>query len=156
MSESSLQVYDQEAVEESLKNSGQRSFDLQVIEEFRANAGKVGGFFEDSDVVLLTTTGAKSGLERLNPLVYFTIDDRTLIVASKGGAPTHPDWYHNIVANPQVTVEIGAETFQATAVELTGADRDKAFAGVVALAPNFGEYQEKTTRILPVIELQRI
>lgn len=133
-----------------------QDFNQQVIKEFRENAGKVGGQFEGAPMVLLTTTGAKSGQERTIPLVYFPLDGKVIIVASKGGAPTHPDWYHNLVANPTATVEIGTEKYQATAVALEGVDRDETFAKIVAVMPGFGEYQANTERTIPVIELQRI
>ena len=132
------------------------AFNQQIIAEFRANGGKVGGQFEGAPMVLLTTTGARSGQPRTSPLVYTTDGDRVVIIASKGGAPTHPDWYHNLVANPEVTVEIGEETYPARASVAQGAERDRIFAGVVALMPNFGEYQKNNPRIIPVVLLERI
>lgn len=130
-------------------------FNTQVIEEFRTNAGKVGGPFEGAAMVLLTTTGAKSGLPRTTPLVYLPHGDQVIIFASKAGAPTNPDWYHNLVAHPTVTVEIGTETYEATAVEVTGEERNRLFAAMVAVMPGFKGYEESTTRVIPAIDLQR-
>lgn len=126
-----------------------------MIAEFRANEGKVGGPFAGSPMVLLTTTGAKSGKERTSPLVYTTDGDRIVIIASKAGAPTNPDWYYNIVANPTVTVEIGAERFQARATVAEGAERDRLFNQQATQMPGFAEYQTKTTRVIPVVVLER-
>ena len=128
----------------------------RVIEEFHANAGKVGGPFEGRDMIILHTKGAKSGQPRVTPLVYLPQGDRYLIVASMGGAPTNPAWYHNLVANPEVTVEVGAEKFQAKATVATGAERDRLFDAQARLMPNFAEYQTKTTRKIPVVVLERI
>jgi len=130
-------------------------FNNAIIEEFRANDGVVGGPFEGAPMVLLTTTGAKSGTARTSPLVYFAEGDRRIIFASKAGAPTNPDWYHNILANPQVTVEIGTETYEATAQVIEGDERDRIYAAQAAIMPGFAEYQEKTTRVIPVVELVR-
>ena len=126
-----------------------------VIDEFRANGGKAGGIFEGKPLVLLHHIGAKSGTERIAPLVYLPDDGRVYIFASKGGADTHPDWYHNLVANPDVTVEIGTETYPATARVLDGAERDEVYAKQVEAEPQFGEYQAKTQRVIPVVELIR-
>ena len=131
------------------------AFNAALIEEFRANGGKVGGRFEGRPVVLVTTTGAKSGRKLTIPLVYLQEGDHRYIFASKAGSPTHPDWYHNLVANPTVTVEVGTETYEATAVIITGADHDRLYAKQFEAAPIFGEYQQKTTRVIPVIDLQR-
>lgn len=127
----------------------------QLIEEFRANAGKVGGMWEGRPLLLLTTTGAKSGKRYTHPTMYLADGNRLLVFASKGGAPTHPDWYHNLVANPNVTVEVGPETYEATAVVLTGEERDRWYAKQSELYPQFGEYQKKTTRTIPVVALTR-
>ena len=132
-----------------------KAFNESLIQEFRANGGKVGGRFEGRPVLLLTTTGAKSGRKYTTPLVYLQDGERRLIFASKAGAPTHPDWYHNLVANPTVTVEAGTETYEARAVEITGEERDRLYAKQVEAAPQFGEYQEKTDRVIPVVDLQR-
>ncbi len=133
-----------------------RGFNEKLIEEFRANGGTVGGQFAGAPLLLLTTTGAKSGKERVSPLVYTTDGDRIVIIASKGGAPASPDWYHNLVAHPDVTVEIGMEKFAATATALTeGAERDRLYDQQAALMPNFAEYQRNTTRRIPVVVLER-
>jgi len=127
----------------------------QTIEAFRANGGKVGGMWEGRPLLVLTTTGAKSGRRHTTPTMYLRDGDRLLVFASKGGAPTHPDWYHNLVAHPQVTVEVGTETYDATATVLTGEERDRLYARQAGLYPQFGEYQGKTTRKIPVIALER-
>ena len=127
----------------------------KIIEEFHANKGKVGGPFEGAPLLLLTTTGAKSGQQRTTPLVYMPDGDRMLIFASKAGAPTNPDWYHNLVAHPQVTVEVGTETLNVTAVVITGEERDRLYAKQAAINPGFAEYETKTTRKIPVIALER-
>lgn len=127
----------------------------KIIEEFHANGGKVGGPFEGAPLLLLTTTGAKSGERRTTPLVYMPEGDHMVIFASKAGAPTNPDWYHNLIAHPQVTVEAGTETFNAVAVVITGEERDRLYAQQAARNPGFAEYQTKTTRKIPVIALER-
>ena len=130
-------------------------FNRAIIEEFRANGGKVGGPFEGAPVLLLTTTGAKSGERRTTPVMYLPDGERMVIFASKGGAPTNPAWYHNLLANPIATVEVGAETIDATAVVTTGEERDRLFETQAALHPQFSEYAQKTTRQIPVIALER-
>ena len=130
-------------------------FNKQVIEEFRTNDGKVGGMFEGAPMVLLTTTGARSGQPRIAPLVYTTDSDRLVIIASKGGAPTHPDWYHNIAANPDVTVEVGTEKYQARAEIATEPERTRLFNAQADIMPNFYEYQKNTDRTIPVITISR-
>jgi len=131
-------------------------WNAKIIDEFRSNEGRVGGQFEGAPMLLLTTTGAKTGEARVNPMMYLSEDGKTYVFASKAGAPTNPDWYHNLVAHPQVTVEMGTDTFQGTARVLEGDDRDKVYARQVELYPGFGEYQEKTTRIIPVIVLDLV
>jgi deazaflavin-dependent oxidoreductase (nitroreductase family) len=126
-----------------------------IIEEFRSNQGKVGGSFEGSPMLLLHTKGAKSGRERVNPMMYLDLDGGRYVFASKAGADTNPDWYHNLVAHPEVTVEVGTGTYQATAVPVTGADRDRIYAEQARQYPGFAEYQAKTTRVIPVVELRR-
>ena len=128
------------------------AWNRQVIEEFHANEGKVNG---SNSLLLLRTTGAKSGKQRVNPLAYTTDGERLVIIASKGGTPTNPDWYHNIIAHPDVTVEVGTETFEARATVVEGPERDELYAKQAAIMPNFAEYQEKTTRKIPVIVLTR-
>jgi deazaflavin-dependent oxidoreductase (nitroreductase family) len=133
-------------------------FNQPIIDEFRANEGKVGGMFAGAPIVLLTTTGAKSGQKRLNPLAALVEEDGTAYVfASAAGAPKHPDWYHNLVAHPQVEVEIGTEHYTATATSLTGAKRDEIYERQKAAMANFVEYEEKTKgiRTIPVVELTR-
>ena len=130
-------------------------FNSSLIEEYRSNQGEVTGMFAGRPLLLLSTTGAKSGQTRVNPLMFLQDGDRWLVFASKAGAPTNPDWYHNVRANANVTVEIGAESFEATATEVTGQERDDLYARQVEAYPNFGEYQEKTTRKIPVVALIR-
>lgn len=131
-------------------------FNAKVIEEFRANEGRVGGYFEGAPMVLLHTVGAKSGEKRVSPLVYFPGEDGTLtIVASAGGAPKHPAWYHNLKAAPDATVEVGTETFPVVARELGPDERTPVWERIVAERPGFGEYQTKTDRTIPVVVLQR-
>ena len=130
-------------------------FNSSLIEEYRSNQGEVTGMFAGRPLLLLSTTGAKSGQTRVNPLMFLQDGDRWLVFASKAGAPTNPDWYHNVRANADVTVEIGTDTFEATATEVTGEERDELFARQVEAYPNFGEYQEKTTRKIPVVALTR-
>lgn len=129
-------------------------FNESVIEEFRANEGKVGGPFEGGNLLLLTTTGAKSGTARTTPLGYVRHGGSLLIVASNLGAPDHPDWYRNLLAHPVVDVEIGTRAYQALAVPAEGARRDELFAHVVREAPGYGDYQAATDRTLPVVVLE--
>jgi deazaflavin-dependent oxidoreductase (nitroreductase family) len=132
-------------------------FNKNLIEEFRANDGKVTGVFADAPLVVITTTGAKSGQPRTIPLVHTRDGDRVVIIASKGGAPTHPDWYFNIKANPEVTVELPGETFRARAVVYTeGPERDRLYRAQADLMPNFDEYAAATDRVIPVVALERI
>ena len=126
-----------------------------VIKEFRDNEGKVGGPFEGAPVLLLTTKGAKTGKARVIPAMFLQDSDRVLVFASKSGAPTHPDWYHNLVANPDVTVEVGTETYAARATVLTGDERDEKYAQQATLYPGFADYEKKTTRKIPVVALAR-
>jgi len=128
----------------------------KIIEEFRSNAGRVGGQFEGAPVLLLHTTGAKSGAERVNPMMYLDLDGRRFVFASKAGAPTSPDWYHNLVANPAVRVEAGSEEYGATAMPVTGDERDRVYAEQAHRYRGFAEYQEKTDRVIPVVELVRV
>ncbi len=126
-----------------------------IIEEFHANGGKVGGPFAGSSLLLLITTGAKSGQQRVNPLAYLAEGERMFIFASKAGAPTNPDWYYNLIAHPAVEVEVGTEKFAATAVEITGEERDQIFARQARQSPGFADYEKKTDRVIPVVELIR-
>lgn len=131
------------------------NWNRRMIEEFRANEGKVGGMWEGRPLLLLTTTGARSGYPHTTPTMYLRDGDRLLIFATKRGEPTNPDWYHNLLAHPQVTVEVGPETYEATATVLNGEERDRLYARQAELNPQFGEYQKKTTRKIPVIALER-
>jgi deazaflavin-dependent oxidoreductase (nitroreductase family) len=131
-------------------------FNAKIIEEFRANEGKVGGPFEGANIVLIHTIGAKSGQERVNPLAYLPDGDRIIIVASAGGADKHPAWYHNIKANPDITVEVGTEKYDATTEPIdSGPERDSIYARVVEMAPGFAEYAANTTRVIPVVAVYR-
>jgi deazaflavin-dependent oxidoreductase (nitroreductase family) len=131
-------------------------FNRNLIEEFRANGGKVSGMFERSPLVILTTTGAKSGQARTFPVVYTRDGDRLIVVASKGGSDQNPAWYHNLVAHPTVTVELPDETYQAQAVVVEGDERDRLYRAHADRMPNFDDYQAKTSRRIPVIALERI
>jgi deazaflavin-dependent oxidoreductase (nitroreductase family) len=131
-------------------------FNTGIIQEFRSNRGQVGGGFEGAPMIILTTTGAKSGQPRTHPLVYLADGDRVVIFASKAGAPTNPDWYHNLVAHPRVTVELGDETFEADATVAEGDERDRLYAQQASIMPGFAEYQEKTERVIPVVVLTRV
>lgn len=130
-------------------------YNAEVITDFRASNGKPGGRFEGRPILLLTTTGAKSGKQRTNPLMYLEDGDRCVVFASKGGGPTNPDWYHNIVANPSVTLEVGSESFTAQATIASGEERDALFARQVEAAPVFGEYEQKAPRTIPVVVFTR-
>src|ERR1700757_1174392 len=131
-------------------------FNQSIIDEFRANDGRVGGQFEGANLLLLHTTGAKSGQPRVNPLAYFRIDGRLIIIGSFAGAPVNPAWVHNLRANPQAHVEVGTDAFDVTAHELPSAERDELFPKITAVAPGFAEYQSKTSRVIPLFELQRV
>lgn len=132
------------------------AFNQKVIDEFRANGGKCGPPFEGSPMILVTHTGAKSGKVRTSPLVHTTDGDRYVIIASKAGAPTNPDWYHNLKAHPEVTVEVGTETFQARAEEVHGAERDRLYDAQAEQLATFKDYAAKTTRTIPVFVLTRL
>lgn len=131
------------------------SYNDAVIAEFRAKGGRVGGNFAGAPLLLLTSTGAKSGKPHTAPMMYLQDGDRWVVFASYAGAPTNPAWYHNVVAHPDAVIEVGTETVEVTAVVTEGAERDRLFAEQVARYPGFGEYQEKTTRVIPVVALQR-
>ena len=130
-------------------------FNARIIEEFRANDGKVGAPFAGAPMVLLTTTGAKSGRKITTPLMYLPDGDRVVVFASKGGSPTHPAWYHNLIANPTVTLEVGSDKFEANATVVTGGEHESLYARQAKLYPAFADYQTKTSRIIPVIALKR-
>ena len=127
-------------------------YNRQVVEQFRANGGKVEGW---APLILLTTRGAQSNQERIYPLMSVPYGDHYLAIASKGGAPKNPLWYYNVLAHPDVTVEVGSEKFAATARLLSGAERERAFAQAVSVFPNYAEYQKKTEREIPVFLLER-
>jgi deazaflavin-dependent oxidoreductase (nitroreductase family) len=136
--------------------SNANEWNKATIEEFRANGGKVGGAFAGRTLLLLHTTGAKSQQQRVSPVAYTTDGDRLVVIASKGGAPTHPDWYYNIVANPLVSVEVGSEQFQAQATIPAEPERRRLYDQMVTVMPGFAEYERKTTRVIPVIVLTRM
>jgi deazaflavin-dependent oxidoreductase (nitroreductase family) len=133
-----------------------KAFNENVVDEFRSNGGKVGGPFEGATLLLLTSTGAKSGQPRLAPLACLTIDEKLIIIGSKAGADTNPDWVHNLRANPRAHIEVGTDAYDVTARELPLEERDETYPKVVAVAPGFGEYQAKTNRVIPLFELQRV
>ena len=128
-------------------------FNERIIEEFRANEGRVGGLLADMPLLLLHHTGAKSGTHRINPLAYYGDDGRYVVFASKGGAPTNPDWYHNLKANPDVSIEVGTDTIDTVASEATGEERDRLYRTQVQRSPQFGEYEQKAGRVIPVMIL---
>jgi len=132
------------------------AWNTQVIAEFRANEGKVGGRYEGAPVLLLHTTGAKSGAERINPMMYQNVGDKIAVFASKGGAPTNPDWFHNLVAHPEVVAEIGTEKVSMTAKVAPKSERDGIWERQKERYPNFAEYEQKTDRVIPVVLLERV
>jgi deazaflavin-dependent oxidoreductase (nitroreductase family) len=136
--------------------SDARTFNQNLIAEFRANDGQVTGPFAGRPLLLLTTTGAKSGKQRTIPLVYTRDGDNLVVIASKGGAPTNPDWYYNLVANPSATVELPGASFTVLAREATGEERDRLYAAQAALMPTFADYQQKSQRQIPLFVLERV
>jgi deazaflavin-dependent oxidoreductase (nitroreductase family) len=130
-------------------------FNHNIIEEFRAKNGKVTGVFERAPLLLLTTTGARTGQQHTTPVVYTRDGDNVVVIASKGGAPTHPHWYLNLVANPDLTVELPGETYRARARVAQGDERERLFRAQADAMPNFDEYQRKTDREIPVVVLER-
>jgi deazaflavin-dependent oxidoreductase (nitroreductase family) len=130
-------------------------FNTKIIEEFRSNGGKVGGQFEGAPMLLLSTTGAKSGKTRENPMMYLAEGDRIYVFASKAGAPTNPDWYHNLVAHPEVTVELGTDRLEAVATPVDKAERDRIYAEQASRYPGFADYEANTDRVIPVVALER-
>jgi deazaflavin-dependent oxidoreductase (nitroreductase family) len=126
-----------------------------IIEEFRENHGVVGGMFAGAPVLLLHTKGARSGVERVNPMMYLEEDGVIYIFASYAGAPKDPDWYFNLVATPEVSVEVGDETFDAVATPVEREVRDRVYAVQASRYPNFADYETKTTRVIPVVQLER-
>ncbi len=130
-------------------------YNVAIIKEFRANQGKVGGHWKGRDLLLLTTTGRKTGRMHTTPTVYTRDGERLLVYASKGGAPEHPDWFRNLVAEPQASVEVGSERYEVTATPLEDEERDRLWAEHVARWPHFAEYQAKAGRVIPVVALVR-
>ena len=128
----------------------------KIIEEFRANGGKVGGPFEGAPLLLLHTVGARTGQQRVNPMMYRPVPGGYAVFASKAGAPTNPDWYHNLLAHPQVTAEIGASTVELLAREAKGEERERIWTAHKAANPGFAEYEQKTTRQIPVVVLEPV
>ena len=128
-------------------------FNAQIIDQFRANEGRVGGMFENMPLLLLHHTGAKSGKDYVNPLAYLRDGDRYVIFASKGGAPDNPGWYYNLKAHPDTSVEVGRETFDVRAGEAEGEEHDRLFAAQASRSPAFAEYQAKAGRVIPVMVL---
>ena len=122
-----------------------------VIQEFRKNKGKVGGNFEGAPLLLINHIGAKTRKTRVNPVMYLKDGNRYIVFASKGGAPSHPDWYHNLKAHPDVQIEVGTEKIDVRAEEITGSERDKIYAKQASLYPQFGEYEKKTKRKIPIM-----
>lgn len=136
--------------------SDREDWNSNIIQEFRTNEGKVGGPFDGAPLLLLHTTGARSGEERINPMMYLADGDRLVVFASKGGAPTHPDWYHNLVANPEVEIEVGAERRKMRARVAEGEERDRLYAEQSSRYPQFAKYQEGTDRTIPVVILEAV
>ena len=128
-------------------------FNAKIIDEFRANGGRVGGMFESTPLLLLHHTGAKSGKQRVNPLAYQRDGDRYVIFASKAGAPTNPDWYHNLKAHPEVAIEVGTKTISVVASEASADERERLFRAQAQRSPQFAAYQDKTDRVIPAIIL---
>ncbi|MGI9585745.1 MAG: nitroreductase family deazaflavin-dependent oxidoreductase [Acidimicrobiia bacterium] len=124
-----------------------------IIDEFRANEGVVGGVFSGAPLLILHSKGAKSGADRLAPLMYLRADDRIYVFASKAGSESHPDWFYNVKAHPEVSIEIGTDNLSGTAIEIVGDERDSVFALQAAAYPKFAEYQNRTDRIIPVFEI---
>lgn len=132
-----------------------QAFNASVVDEFRANGGKVGGPFEGADLLLLHTTGAKSGQPRLSPLAYFSLEDKTFVIGSFAGSDKDPAWVHNLRANPRAHVEVGTIEYDVDARELPRDERDKLYPKLVEIAPVFAEYQAKTDRVIPIFELTK-
>jgi len=133
----------------------QKEYNRKLIEDFRANRGASDGPFAGRPLLLLTTIGAKTGQRRTTPMMYVPDGERLLVIASNAGAPAHPDWYRNLLAHPEVTVEVGAETFDARAKVLEGAERQRLWDSIVASYPFFTEHQAKISREIPLVALER-
>jgi deazaflavin-dependent oxidoreductase (nitroreductase family) len=130
-----------------------QTWNRKIIEEFQANGGKVGGPFAGAQLLLLHTTGARSGRQRVNPMVYLDLEGHRYVFATRAGSDTNPDWYWNLVAHPDVSAEVGTEKYQATARALSGDDRDRIYAEQARRSPGFAEYERMTSRVIPVVEL---
>lgn len=127
-----------------------------VVEEFRANGGEVGGRFTGRNLLLLHTIGRTSGEERINPLAYVRDSKRYVIIASKGGADTHPDWYYNLIAHPDARIEVGTTSFQVHAVEAQEPERSRLYEKMIEMMPAFADYRQKTARLIPVFILTKV
>jgi deazaflavin-dependent oxidoreductase (nitroreductase family) len=136
--------------------SGPSNWNQKIIEEFHANAGKVGGYFEGAHMILIHHIGARSGIERVNPLTYLPDGDDMIIAATKSGAPTNPDWYYNLKKHPRITVEVGTATFPVLATEVTGEERNELWRRLIELRPGFAAYETKTSRVFPMFRLTRL
>ena len=136
--------------------SDREDWNSNIIQEFRTNEGKVGGPFDGAPLLLLHTTGARSGEERINPMMYLADGDRLVVFASKGGAPTNPDWFHNLVANPEVEIEVGTERRKVRARVAEGEEHDQLYAEQSRRYPQFAKYQEGTDRTIPVVILEAV
>jgi deazaflavin-dependent oxidoreductase (nitroreductase family) len=134
-------------------STSRADFNTKIIEEFHANEGRVGGMFEGTPLLLLHHTGARSGKSRVNPLAYQSDDGRYVVFASKGGAPTNPDWYHNLKAQPDVSIEVGTDTIDVVASEAIGEERERLYRTQAERTPQFAEYERQTERVIPVIVL---
>ncbi len=130
-------------------------WNTRIIEEFRANEGRVGGQFEGAPMILVHHVGRRSGVERVNPLVYYPDGDSMVIIASEGGATKHPDWYHNLVSRDRTEVEVGAETFPVQVDEIDGDQRDELWQRIVTVMPGFAEYEKTANRVIPLLRLTR-
>ncbi len=139
-----------------MKMNNQNDRNKAIIDEFRSNSGKVGGYFAGKTLLLLHTFGAKTGQERVNPVAYVKDGDRFVVIASKGGAPTNPQWYYNLLAHPLITVEVGTEKFQVRAAVTSEPERTRLYAKMVEMMPGFAEYEQKTTRKIPVFTLTKV
>ena len=139
-----------------MSTSSANDFNARIIEQFRANGGRVGEPFGNTPLLLMHHVGARTGTPRINPLAYLADGNRYVIFASKAGAPTNPDWYYNLRAHPDVTIEIGTDTLKATAHQATGAERERLFSAMAERNPSFAEYQRRTDRVIPVIVLEPV
>jgi deazaflavin-dependent oxidoreductase (nitroreductase family) len=151
-----MRVESMDAVDINTDMTDQNEFNARVIAEFRANEGRVGPPFEGRPMILVTHRGAKSGNSYTTPLVYGFDNDRYVLIASMGGAPVDPQWYRNMVANPEVVVEVGTEQFDATVAEVTGDERDRLYAAMADAHPVFADYAAKAGRVIPVLTLTRV